>query len=58
MLNEEIFYIFYSGILTERADMRIMRKRKNITYMEVDFRARDNPGSREYIRQIQSGRMI
>ena len=40
MLNEEIFYIFYSDILTERADVRIMRKRKNITYMEADFRAR------------------
>lgn len=58
MLDEEIFYIFCFGILTERADVRIMRKRKNITYMEVDFRARNSPGSWEYIRQIQSGRMI
>ena len=59
MLDEEIFYIFCFGILTERADVRIMRKKEKYYIYGSGFPgARDSPGSREHIRQIQSGRMI
>ena len=34
----------YFDILTGRTDVRIMRKRKNITYMETNFRTRATAG--------------
>ena len=59
MLDEEIFYIFLFQYIDRACGYAYNEKKEKYYIYGSEFPgARNSPGSREYIRQIQSGRVI